>query len=326
MSQPYNPYAQQPVPAAPQQVPGGFVPQAPQQYAPAPAAPPVYPQGYPQPGQNVQYYSPQQYAGMVAGHPQGAPAYGQAPAPAVPPLAQGSLDAFYQQPSVGGGAALKFNQLGDSHAFVFARDVRDSDVVQQTQMGTNIPATFGDGSPMYQLVCPVITPDGNNATWYVKGATREVLLEAMAKAGAPANTFPKKGDAARVTFVAERPTRYGNKAKVYSVDYTLATQAGGGMNTAQQFAPQAPAHPAGGPSGTTLAQAPQQYAQQPAAPVQPQGYPQQGFVQQPEQAQPTPGVAAPAAQGYVPQGMDPNSPQFAAFQQLLGQAAGQPQQ
>jgi hypothetical protein len=309
MSQPYNPYAQQP--AAPQQVPGGFVPQAPQQgYQPAP-------QGY---------YPQQQFA------PQGYPqqGYGQpAPQPPAPPLAQGSLDAFYKQPTVGGGAALKFDTPGTTHVFVVARDVTDADVVQQTQMGTNIPATFRDGSPMYQLIVPVILPDGNAATWYVKGATREVLLEAMAKAGCPAGTYPKKGDAGRVTWASSRPTRFGNQAKIYTVDWTRADQAGGGMNTAQQFSPAAqaqPAHPAGVAGATALAQpAPQQF--QPQAPAQqyaPAPQQPQGFVQQaPEQPMATPGVAAPPA-GYMPQGMDPNSPEFAAFQRLLGQA-GQPQ-
>lgn len=321
MSQPYNPYAQPAAPAAPQQVPGGFVqPQAPQQgYAQPPAQQPYQPYPNVAPG----YAPPQQFA------PQGYPlaGYGQpAPQPPAPPLAQGSLDAFYKQPTVGGGAALKFDVPGTSHVFVVARDVTDADVVQQTQMGTNIPATFRDGSPMYQLIVPVILPDGNAATWYVKGATRETLLEAMAKAGCPAGTYPRKGDAGRVTWASSRPTRFGNQAKIYTVDWTRADQAGGGMNTAQQFSPaaQAPAQPAPvqqPPAQQYAPQVPGYGAPMPTAPAAPQ----QGFVQQPQEAVPTPGVSAPPAAAGLPNMANATPEQQAAYAQLLGMM-GTPQQ
>lgn len=271
MSQPYNPYAQQPAPAAPQQ----YAPQPPQGYAPPPAQyyPPQQPAYAPPAPQG--YYPPQP--------PQYAP---PAPVEQAPP---GSLDAFYKQPTVGGGKAWKFDQLGQSHTGVIAREITDADVVPQTKMGGTELARFADGTVMYQLVVPVLNPDGEQATWYVKGATREVLMEAMAKAGCPSGTHPEKGAAIRVTWTGSRPTRL-QPAKVYTVEYTRPNQAGGGENTAQQFAapqpapvapPSVPVHPAGGPSGTVLAQ--------PAAPT--------------------------------PAGMTPE--QAAAFAALLGQGAPQ---
>lgn len=282
MSQPYNPYAQQPAaPAAPPQPMGGFV-QQPQGYGQPPA-----PQYYPQASQ-PQYAPPQGY------YPQPPQQYAPQPEPAPP----GSLDAFYKQPTVGGGKALKFDQLGQSHTGVIAREITDADVVAQTKMGTSEVARFADGSIMYQLVVPLLLPDGEPATWYVKGATREVLLEAMAKAGCPAGTMPEKGAAIRVTWTGSRPTRF-QPAKVYSVEYTRPAQAGGGMSTAQQPLPA----PAGQP-----VPAPVPHVVQPVA----------------EQPQYTPGAATPPAAGVpAPQGM--TAEQFQAYQALLGQA-GQPQQ
>lgn len=312
----------------PAQVPGGFV--QPAQYPAAPqqqyAAPPQYgqfpaPQGYPQ----------QQYA-----------------APAAPPVqgAAGSLDAFYSQTATGGGQSLTFNQVGQYVDAVIARDVTNADVQHQTEKNTNKLKFFKDGSPMFVLVLPLLLPNGEPATHYVKGPSREALNAAMAKAGLSAGTAPKGGDRLRITLAKLTPTSFGSPRKDYSYEYARAEQAGSGMNTAQQFATsQQPAQPAPqAPQGQAFvqaaapevaqvtaqqmaqfAQAMPQFAGQPAG-VGPQPMPQApmpgGFVQpQPEQV-PTPGVAGPPAQGsFAPAGM--TAEQAAAFQNLLGQA-GQP--
>jgi len=328
-----------------QQVPGGFVPQEqfpqqPQQYGP--------PQGYGQPA--PQYYPQQPAAPQYApqGYGQPAPQYGPPAAPPQP-LARGSLADFYSQPTVGGGKALKFNQVGEYVDAVFPRDVTDADVQQQTEMGSNKPKFFKDGSPMYQLILPLLLSDGNQTTHYVKGANRERLLEAMAAAGVPANTHPKKGDRIRITLAGMTPTGFGSPRKDMSYQYVRAEQAGGGMNTAQQFAPQqqapaAPQAPVQQPQQFAPQYPQQQFVQQaPAAPQQqfvqqapppgvgPQPMPAApvpgGFVPPaPQQPEITPGAGfapqqAPAAPG-VPAGMSPE--QAAAYQNLLG-AMGQQQ-
>lgn len=292
----------------PQQVPGGFVQQPgyqQPQYAP-PA--PQYPQ-------QPQYAPPQAY------YPP------QPPAPPVEPVAPGTLDNFYNQPAVGGGKALKFDQLGQFHDVVFARDVVDSDVQQQMTFAApgqpSVPKTFRDGSPMYHLVLPLLTMDGQPATHYVKGPEREKMIEAMQRAGvqpdADGHYRPKKGDRARITYSGQTPTGFGQPRKDRDWQYVPAASAGGGMNTAQQPAPQPTwqSHPAMGPG-------PAQMAQQ--VPQHPAGGPSSTMLAQsaPEQPQYTPGVAAPAPSGVqAPAGM--TAEQFQAYQALLGQA-GQPQQ
>lgn len=320
----------------PQQVPGGFAPQpgyqASQQYAPPAASQQYQPQYAPQQFQQPQYYAP--------------------PVPEAPPAPAGTLDSFYNQPAVGGGKALKFDQIGQFHDIVFSRDVVDSDVQAQMTFAApgqpSVPKKFRDGTQMYHLVLPLLTMDGQPATHYVKGPEREKMIEAMQRAGvqpdADGHYRPKKGDRARITFVGQTPTGFGQPRKDRDWQYVPATSAGGGMNTAQQFAaPQPPPAPvqaqqfnpqnmaqlnsgnpqvqAGyGPGGSQVPGygAPMPVAQQPM-PTSP--------APQPQEAPPTPGAAAPPAQPgtYVPAGMDPSSPQFAAFQQLLGQGAA-PQQ
>lgn len=301
-----------------QQVPGGFVQQpgyqAPQQYAP-PAPQPQYPQ-QPQyaPAPPPQYYAP--------------------PAPPAPPTTPGTLDNFYNQPAVGGGKALKFDQIGQFHDVVFARDVVDSDVQQQMTFAApgqpSVPKTFRDGSPMYHLVLPLLTMDGQPATHYVKGPEREKMIEAMQRAGvqpdADGHYRPKKGDRARITYSGQTPTGFGQPRKDRDWQYTPATSAGGGMNTAQQFAPQAPPAPAPVQQPLSQPYGNGMYAQVTPGPQHPAGGPSGTMLAQPapEQPQYTPGVAAPAPNGVqAPAGM--TAEQFQAYQALLGQA-GQPQQ
>ena len=193
------------------QVYPGYPPQAtapqypPQQFAP-PQSPPAYP--------------PQQYGQFAPGYP---------PAAAAPPaqLAQGSIDDFYNQPSTGGGQALKFEQIGTRYVGIVTRAVNSGDIQQQTDTQGR-PQTFRDGRPKFVMKVPLqlqpspAYPDGL-AQWYVKGQARDELVRAMAEAGAPAGP-PEQGAIIDVTFVSQRPSGPGmNPAKQFHVVYTRPT-------------------------------------------------------------------------------------------------------
>lgn len=301
------PQPQYPAPAPQQAYPPQF-PQAPQQVYPAPAAP-VYQQPYP------------------------------APAPAAPaqPLAQGTLDDFYNQPSSGGGPSLKFEQVGQRYVGVVSRPLGPGDVQQQTDTQGR-PLFFRDGRPKWVMKVPLQMqpsqqyPDGQ-AQWYVKGGARDELTRAMAEAGAPAGP-PEQGAVLDITFVSTRPSGQGmNPAKVFRVVYT-PPQGTGAPSPApvtapveQQAQPQPqvqqapqyiepPAQPQYAPTPAPAPQAPvaqapvQQPAVQPQAPVPPAA-----------QQAPAPGLPAPAgpAQGglQAPPGLDPE--QAALLARITGQ-------
>lgn len=272
-------------PPAPQQT---YAPAPPQQYAPQPQQPmaPQYP-GYP----------PQQYAPAPAQY---------APQPTAPaqPLAAGSIDDYYSQPSTGGGAGLKFtgpnNQpmIGQSYVFQVTRPVGNGDIQQQTdQKGT--PLFFRDGRPKFVMIVPVqlLEPSPNHpdglAKWYVKGAARDELARAMAEAGAPEGP-PEHGAVIRVTLTGTRSSGAGmNPAHVFAVQYVrpqgAAPVAAPSQPVAQPEAAQAPVQaPAQAlpPVQQTYAPAPeQQYAQAPAPQVQ--------YAQAPVQQAPVAQAAAP---------------------------------
>jgi len=287
MTQPYNPQYNQSVQQAPMQ---GY-PQYNQPMQPLPVAP-----GYP----------PQQY--------------GQVPPPAQPqaPLAQGTLDDFYDQPTVGGGSGLPFKILGTEHYVETTRPITKADVQQQTDTRGNAQ-TFRDGRPKFQMLVPVHVlnsnvPEsiGSTATFYVKGATREKLAAAMAAAGAPAGP-PEAGCRMRLRYAADVPTGAGfNPRKDIDITYD---------------------RPADAPATSVAPIAPAQIPQPSAAPAQ--LAPLQPMVNvPPAPAQATP--AAPLAQDVRPPaapipaaGMPPAPPQMspeqqAAYATLLAQI-GQPQ-
>lgn len=275
-------------------------PQAPAQYPPAPPQ-----QQYPQQPMAPQYpgYPPQQ--GYAAPAPQ---QYAPQPAAPTPPLAAGSIDDYYSQPSTGGGAGLKFtgpnNQpmIGQSYVFQVTRPIGNGDIQQQTdQKGT--PLFFRDGRPKFVMIVPVqlLEPSPNHpdglAKWYVKGAARDELARAMAEAGAPEGP-PEHGAVIRVTLTGTRSSGAGmNPAHVFAVQYVRPQGAAQAPAQPAQQAVAAPAAPAEQP-----AQA-QQIAPPPApAPDQQfaqQQYPQQLPPQAPvQQFQPAP---APQAQAQAPQ-------------------------
>lgn len=140
-----------------------------------------------------------------------------------PSLVQGSLDAFFQQPSVGGGPSLKF-EVNTTHVGFIARTITNADIQQQTQPNSNTPATFKDGSPKFVMKVPLIVqpnndyPDGQ-AQWYCSGAARDDLVRAMAEAGAPSGP-PEKGALVTITCTGTRKSGPGmNPAKLYKIVY-----------------------------------------------------------------------------------------------------------
>ena len=277
-AQPYAP--QYPVPPQPQPYP--------QQAYPA-QQPPVYqapPQAYPPQG-----YAPQ-----------------QAPQQPTVPLANGTLDDYYSQPtgSAGPGISWKDKPIGTSYAGVVTRDVTNGDVIQDTDFTTKQPKFYSDGRPVFVMKVPLRNaptqefPDGEFG-FYVRGQAREELARAMSEAGVQG--APKAGDVIQVTLVQRKPSRRGgNPANIVQIAYTPA----GGQAPAQQQAPavQPAAQPVPQvPAAQPVAQpAPQVQPVQQQAPVQ--QYAPQAPVQQQVVAPAYP-VAQPAAQPAVPQAVQP---------------------
>lgn len=265
------------------------------------------------PAQFQQYQPPAapQYAQPpMPGYP--AQPYGQVPVQqyAPQPMPSTSLDDFYNQPSTGGGPGWKFQTIGTRHVGQVARPLHDGDVQPVTDFRTGAITTYRDGRPKMQLVIPLIEPNGENATWYVKGKDRDALAAAMAAAGAPAGP-PEAGAWIMVTYVADKPSGQGlNPTKVKDVQYVRP-----GADAPATPAPQvAPAGQLGQP------------IQQPLPTYQPQ--PGQQFVAQaapaqqaaaPAQAAQLPANPAPAGVGSQPM---PAAPQVANQAPTPGQMIG----
>jgi hypothetical protein len=277
-------------------------------YPPAPAQPQMT--GYPQAPQ--QYVPAQPQYGPAQGYgqaqqPNGQP-YGQPQQPA-PQLAAGSLDAFYNQPSSGGGAALRF-EVGTRYVGIVTRPITNADIQQQTMPGNGQPAFFKDGRPKFVMKVPLQmqpTPDRPDGLgqWYVSGAARDELVRAMADAGAPEGP-PEAGAVIDITCTGTRPAGVGmNPAKIYQVRY----QRPNGAQPAVQPAAQPAAQPAPQPAVQSAAAAAQQAsAQTQQVPAQAQQPLQQAAVAPP--APPAPGPAT-----------DLSPAQQALLAQLTGQTA-----
>ncbi len=249
-----------------------------QQYAPQyPAAPPApqYPQQYANP-----YATTSPQAPAVYGGPQYAP-----PAPPAAPLPTGTLDAFYEQPSGGGGPAFKFMDanrqpmIGKTYAGLVARPVTNADVRAQTDQSGR-PMTYKDGRPKFVLVVPMQVPpspefpDGQ-AGWWVKGQARDELARAMAEAGAPVGP-PEAGAGITVTLVGTRPVPGMNPAYQYRITYVRPNGAAAvpALVAAPQYA-QAPISPpvqAPPPPAAPPMAAPQASPVPPQPPAAPAGF------------------------------------------------------
>lgn len=364
MNYPQQPHQGYPAQADPYAQPQQQAPYPPQGY-PQQVQPPIQPQfpqappqqgGYPPQGYPAQPYPPQGY-----GQPGMAP-----PGPQQPPLVQGTLADFYNQPSTGGGPSLKFEQLNTRYVGVVTRAIGSGDVQQQTDTQGR-PLTFRDGRPKWVMKVPLqmqpsaTYPDGL-AQWYVKGGSTAELTRAMAEAGCPESVIqagPEAGAVIDVTFVSTRNSGPGmNPAKVFRVNYQRPN---GTAAAAPVEAPQQQAQPVQqqAPQGVDFSQLqPQQGQYQPQqqptqqipgqqpyqAPAQPTPQPQQGqpYQQFPQQGVATgaPSPAPDAAQQWAQQGQPvqqmqqpaPQAPapldasQAAIIAQLTSTQAGQPVQ
>ena len=302
-----------------------FPPQGQPAYGQPPAPPAQYgPQGYPPPP--AQYGQPQgpgpygqpQGYGYGYGQPQGG--YGAPAAPPPPPRVQGDLAGFDSQPTGGGGPGVSFTEngqpcaLGTTKVMAVKRDVRDSDVIQDTQPQNQggAPKFRRDGSPLWVLTVPVyVQPDAahpeGDATLYVRGGIREALVEAYG-----GDLRPKAGDVITLT-LTERKQGRGTIPKNI---FRASVQRNGQPITAAAPAPaQAPAQPPAAqwtpPAQPEAPQAPQwNPAGAPQAPVQPEApqAPAAPPAQPPAAAQPGPIAGLPP--------MDPA--QLALLQRLQG--------
>lgn len=266
-----QPYAQpvQQYPPAPQ------YPQAPQQVPPQQYAQPVYPQ------------APQPYAQPVYQQP-----YAQPQPPAQQPAA-GSLDAFYAQPSGGSGPAISWSAngmqkpLGTTYAGIVARDVTHADIQQDSDPKTGQLKTFKDGRAKFFMKVPLKVapspefPEGE-ATWYVRGQSRDELVRAMTEAGInDPNAAPKAGDAVSITLIERRPPRNGQGMPANVVQVRYQPAGGTGAPSPAPVPQQAP------PVQYEQPQAPPEWAQPMQQPAQvPQAQPVQQPVQQQAPAQP----------------------------------------
>lgn len=184
---------------------------------------PYYPPQYPQAPQQPQYAPPQpqypaQYPQQPAQH-----YYPQPPPPPAVPTVAGDLGAFFNQPSVGGGKSLSFEQPGQRYIGIVVRPITNGDIEQQTDTQGR-PQTFKDGRPKFVMKVPLqmqpgpAYPDGL-AQWYVKGQARDELVRAMAQAHAPEGP-PEAGAIVDITFTGTRPAGAGmNPAKLFRVVY-----------------------------------------------------------------------------------------------------------
>ncbi len=249
---------------------------------------------------------------------------------------------YVDQPGAGGGA-LQFPVMGTRYTVTVARPLGDGDFPVQTDMSTGQPRRFSDGRVMVRMSVPVLVqpdaahPDGH-ATLSVQGQLAEALKQAMAAVGAGEfKGVPEAGAVITVAWTSERPAKRAgyNNQKIYEVTYQRppgAQYVPPAINPQQDLQPQ----PNGQYTGVqAAAQAPGQYALQPASagyqqgPVQAAQYqapapppvPQYGQVApgQPV-SQAAPGMAAPGQQGMQTAQqapvMDPETQ--AKLNQLLG--------
>lgn len=285
-----------------------------------PYAPPTYPQ---------QPQAPQPYPQQ--------PVYAQPPvqqfpqAPAIPaqPLANGTLDDFYSQPSVGGGPSISWKGKPDGTTYVgvVARDVTSGDVVHDTDPQTKQPKYYRDGRPMYSMKIPLSRvqspefPEGEANLW-IRGSLREELTRAMSEAGLTGS--PVAGDVIQVTLVGRKPGQGAIPKNIFSIVYQ---RPGGAGAPVQGQAPQATEAPSPVAVAQPVPQQGQPYDQPQAQPVQqpyaqPQGQPQYGQV---PQAQPVAQVQA-VQQVQPQQGLQPAPGMTPEQAELLARiTGGQPQ-
>jgi hypothetical protein len=271
---------------------------------PTPQYPQAPQQTYPQQGYGQQYPAQQQFPQAPAPQQypaQGFPQQGAAQTPG-PPLAQGSIDDFYGQPSTGSGPSISWKDkpVGTAYAGIVARDVTSADIQQQTDFTTKAPQFYRDGRPKFVMKVPLKVqpspefPEGE-ATLFVRGQMRDELVRAMSEAGV--DGAPRAGAGILVTLSGKR-------------------NSGQGLNPANQFTIQYTA-PAGGQAPAAPPSAPEQQYTQPVPEQAPQPAPPAPQVQQQQSAQ-HPQVPAQAPQAtQAPQSAPVPPSDLSAEQQAL---------
>lgn len=299
----------------------------------------------PQPGNP--YAQPPAYQGPPQGYQAPQP-YGQQPyAPPQPPaqpLATGTLDDYYNQPTSSSGPSIAWstnggaNQkpLGQTYVGVVARDVTVGDIQQDTDPKTGAGKFYRDGRPRFLMKVPLKSimggphptqvgpvpaefPEGSGS-WFVRGQSRDELTRAQTAAGLSGDLTPKEGDLISVTLVERRPSRGGgNPANIVQVTYQPGPRWAQG---AQAAAPEAVA-----PSPVP---APVQQPVPPAQQWQPPAQAPQPAYAQPGQAGPSPTYAQPPAQPVQvqqpltpPAGLDPGQQELLARLQASQQQGQQ---
>jgi hypothetical protein len=292
-----------------------------------------YQQGPPQNGYQNQGYQqgyqqgPPQNGYQNQGYQQGPQqGYQQGPQQQGPPVPQGTLAEFLNQPAAAGASLnAAFPVPGSRCRVTVARNVTDADVQAQTDMNTGAVRTFRDNRLRMMLIVPVLVeghpafPDGRSA-WYVKGQVWEELRRAMDEAQVPPDAngrvLPEGGAVVDIVREQDRPVRNMSPQHIFSITYRRPAGAQNGVRPQQD---QAPAQAA---PEMAMAQAPGgQFAQAgaPAGPGAPNGYQQapqdQGQIRQQYEQ-----MMNQAMQGQPPQQYQQGPPQGQQFQQ------GQPQQ
>jgi hypothetical protein len=143
------------------------------------------------------------------------------------PTARGSLSDAYTQGAraVGHGPAAKFAVVGSVIEGYIARDMLDTDVIQETDFATKQPKFNRDGSPMWQLLLPVnvaVTPEfpeGKVTVWAKGRLLKSITREQSAKGYQPGEGLAA-GDYIRIQRTQDSPTNFGSPAKEYDVQIT----------------------------------------------------------------------------------------------------------
>lgn len=237
------------------------------------------PQGYyqqPAYPQQPQYAPPPQFPQAP---PQG---YYQQPVPQAPPtpppapVASGTIDEFYSQPSAAGGPGISWKDkpLGTTYAGIISGVCR---VQQDTDFDSGRPLFQRDQvTPKWVMLIPLSSvqsnfqtpvpefPDGE-AVFYVRGQARDELVRAMGEAGCSGE--PQAGAAFQVTLTQRKPNRKGNPSNIVQIKYVPP---GGVAHQAQPAAETGAASPA---PEQLPQQAPVQQVQ-PTQQFQPAQYPQ----------------------------------------------------
>lgn len=229
-------------------------------------------------------FDPNVYAALQASNPEGAQAYlnsfasassqpaataqpgvsgtPQATPPTTPP-ARGSLDKAYQQGLKGGGhgTAAKFPAVGSKLVGVLARDILDTDVMQETDFTTKQPKFYRDGAERWQMTLPLNVPvstahpEGKATVWAKTRLFQSVIRAALAAGYKPGEGM-REGDVIAIERVADVPSNNGNPAHDFTVSVTKGNPAPAATTTPEpEAAPAAseataPASPDAAPVAT----------------------------------------------------------------------------